>query len=96
VSRVSTLDDPAYVGKQPEFVRALKGAYEAAAALTATGDKWVPPTDVATRIHERVGAHAGLALVGKTSPEEAVKAAAREVRDILAKAAVKEQPARKP
>lgn len=96
VSRVSTLDDPKYVAKQPEFVRALKGAYEAAAALTATGEKWVPPTDVATRIHERVGAHAGLALVGKVSPEEAVKAAAKEVREILAKAAVKEQPAPKP
>jgi multiple sugar transport system substrate-binding protein len=96
VSRVSTLEDPKYMGKHPEFVRALKGAYEAAAALTATGEKWVPPTDVATRIHERVGAHAGLALIGKVSPEEAVKAAAKEVRDILGKATVKDQPAPKP
>ena len=55
----------------------------------------MPPTDVATRIHERVGAHAGQALLGKVTPEEAVKAAAKEVRDILAKAAVKEQPAPK-
>jgi threonine dehydrogenase-like Zn-dependent dehydrogenase len=48
------------------------------------------------RIHERVGAHAGLALIGKVSPEEAVKAAAKEVRDILGKATVKDQPAPKP
>ncbi len=96
VSRVSTLEDPKYVARHPEFVKALKGAYEAAANLTAAGEKWVPPTDVATRIHERVGAHAGLALVGKATPEEAVKAAAKEVREILAKAAVKDQPAPKP
>jgi multiple sugar transport system substrate-binding protein len=95
ISRVSSLDDPKYVAYNPDFVRALKAAYEAAAALTAQGEKWVPPTDVATRIHERVGAHAGQALLGKVTPEEAVKAAAKEVRDILAKAAVKEQPAPK-
>ncbi len=95
ISRVSSLDDPKTVAQNPDFVRALKASYEAAANLTAQGEKWVPPTDVATRIHERVGAHAGQALLGKTSPEEAVKAAAKEVRDILAKAAVKEQPAPK-
>jgi multiple sugar transport system substrate-binding protein len=95
ISRVSSLDDPKYVAHNPDFVRALKAAYEAAAALTAQGEKWVPPTDVATRIHERVGAHAGQALLGKVTPEEAVKAAAKEVRDILAKAAVKEEPAPK-
>jgi hypothetical protein len=33
--------------------------------------------------------------VGKVTPEEAVKAAAKEVREILAKAVVKEQPASK-
>ncbi|HEV8673334.1 MAG TPA: sugar ABC transporter substrate-binding protein [Methylomirabilota bacterium] len=96
VSRLSTLDDPRYAGRHPEFVKALKGAYEAAASLTAAGEKWVPPTDVATRFHERIGAQAGLALIGKLTPEEAVKAAAREAREILAKATVKEQPAGKP
>lgn len=95
ISRVSSLDDPKTVAQNPDFVRALKASYEAAANLTAQGEKWVPPTDVATRIHERVGAHAGQALLGKVTPEEAVKAAAKEVRDILAKAAVKEEPAPK-
>jgi multiple sugar transport system substrate-binding protein len=95
ISRISSLEDPKYVAQNPEFVRALKASYEAAANLTGKGEKWVPPTDVATRIHERVGAHAGLALVGKVTPEEAVKAAAKEVREILAKAVVKEQPASK-
>jgi multiple sugar transport system substrate-binding protein len=96
ISRVSSLDDPKYVAHNPDFVKALKAAYEAAANLTAKGEKWVPPTDVATRLHERVGTHAGNALLGKATPEEAMKAAAKEVREILAKAAVKEQPAPKP
>jgi multiple sugar transport system substrate-binding protein len=95
ISRVSSLDDPKYVAQNPDFVTALKGAYEAAANLTAKGEKWVPPTDVVTRLHERVGTHAGNALLGKVSPEDATKAAAKEVREILAKAAVKEQPATK-
>jgi multiple sugar transport system substrate-binding protein len=95
ISRNSSLDDPKYVAQNPDFVKALKGAYEAAANLTAKGEKWVPPTDVATRLHERVGTHAGNALLGKATPEEAMKAAAKEVREILAKAAVKEQPAPK-
>jgi multiple sugar transport system substrate-binding protein len=92
ISRISSLDDPKYVASNPDFVKALKGAYEAAANLTAKGEKWVPPTDVATRLHERIGAHAGNALLGKATPEEAAAAAAREAREILAKAAVKEQP----
>lgn len=95
ISRNSSLEDPKYVAQNPDFVKALKGAYEAAANLTAKGEKWVPPTDVATRLQERVGTHAGNALLGKATPEEAVKAAAKEVREILAKAAVKEQPAPK-
>jgi len=92
ISRISSLDDPKYVAHNPDFVKALKAAYEAAANLTAKGEKWVPPTDVATRLHERVGTHAGNALLGKATPEDAMKAAAKEVREILAKAAVKEQP----
>jgi multiple sugar transport system substrate-binding protein len=95
ISRISSLDDPKYVAQNPDFVKALKAAYEAAANLTAKGEKWVPPTDVATRLQERVGMHAGNALLGKATPEEAMKAAAKEVREILAKAAVKEQPAPK-
>jgi multiple sugar transport system substrate-binding protein len=95
ISRISSLDDPKYVAQNPDFAKALKAAYEAAANLTAKGEKWVPPTDVATRLHERVGTHAANALLGKATPEEAVKAAAKEVREILAKAAVKEQPAPK-
>ena len=95
ISRMSSLDDPKYVAHNPDFVKALKASYEAAANLTANGEKWVPPTDVATRLHERVGTHAGNALLGKATPEDAMKAAAKEVREILAKAAVKEQPAPK-
>jgi multiple sugar transport system substrate-binding protein len=95
ISRISSLDDPKYVAQNPDFVKALKASYEAAANLTAKGEKWVPPTDVATRLHERVGAHAGDALLGKATPEDAMKAAAKEVREILAKAAVKEQPSPK-
>jgi multiple sugar transport system substrate-binding protein len=95
ISRNSSLDDPTYVAQNPDFVKALKASYEAAANLTAKGEKWVPPTDVATRLHERIGSHAGNALLGKATPEEAVRAAAVEVRDILAKAAVKEQAPKK-
>lgn len=90
IGRVSSLDDPKYVAQNPEFVRALKASYEAAANFAARGEKWVPPTDVATKIHERAGAHAGLALVGKVTPEEAARAAAKDLKPILEKAAVKE------
>lgn len=89
VNRNSTLNDPKYVATHPEFVRALRASYAAAANIAALRETWVPPTDVAGQIWERAGFYAGQALLGKMTPEEAGRAAAKELKAILDRATVK-------
>jgi multiple sugar transport system substrate-binding protein len=84
-SRLSVLNDPAFVAKDPSLAAALKGSLEAASNLIAAGRRWVPATAEATRIHRVAGNYGGQALLKKMTPEAAVAAAVPELREISEK-----------
>jgi multiple sugar transport system substrate-binding protein len=84
-SRLSVLDDPAFVAKDPSMAAALKGSLDAASNLLAIGRRWVPATAEATRIHRVAGTHGGNALLKKMTPEQAVAAAVPELTEISEK-----------
>lgn len=84
-SRLSVLDDPAFVAQDPSLASALKGSLEAAGNLIAIGRRWVPATAEATRIHRVAGTYGGQALLKKLTPEAAVAAAVPELTEISEK-----------
>jgi multiple sugar transport system substrate-binding protein len=84
-SRLSVLNDPAFVAKDPSMAAALKGSLEAASNLIAAGRRWVPATAEATRIHRVAGNYGGQALLKKLTPEAAVAAAVPELQEISEK-----------
>lgn len=84
-SRLSVLNDPAFVAKDPSMAAALKGSLEAASNLIAAGRRWVPATAEATRIHRVAGNYGGQALLKKMTPEAAVAAAVPELQEISEK-----------
>jgi multiple sugar transport system substrate-binding protein len=84
-SRLSVLNDPAFVAKDPSMAIALKGSLDAASNLIAAGRRWVPATAEATRIHRVAGNYGGQALLKKLTPEAAVAAAVPELREISEK-----------
>jgi multiple sugar transport system substrate-binding protein len=84
-SRLSVLNDPAFVARDPSMAAALKGSLEAASNLIAAGRRWVPATAEATRIHRVAGNYGGQALLKKVTPEAAVAAAVPELQEISEK-----------
>jgi multiple sugar transport system substrate-binding protein len=84
-SRLSVLNDPVFVAKDPSMAAALKGSLEAASNLIAAGRRWVPATAEATRIHRVAGNYGGQALLKKMTPEAAVAAAVPELQEISEK-----------
>jgi len=84
-SRLSVLNDPAFVAQDPSMAAALKGSLEAAANLIAIDRRWVPATAEATRIHRVAGTFGGRALLKQMTPEAAVAAAVPELTEISEK-----------
>jgi multiple sugar transport system substrate-binding protein len=84
-SRLSVLNDPAFVANDPSMAAALKGSLDAASNLIALGRRWVPATAEATRIHRVAGNYGGQALLKKLTPEAAVAAAVPELQEISEK-----------
>ena len=84
-SRLSVLNDPAFIAQDPSMAAALKGSLEAAGNLLALGRRWVPSTSEATRIHRVAGTFGGQALLKKMTPEAAVAAAVPELTEISEK-----------
>jgi multiple sugar transport system substrate-binding protein len=84
-SRISVLNDPAFIAKDPSMASALNGSLEAASNLIAIGRRWVPATAEATRIHRVAGNYGGQALLKKLTPEAAVAAAVPELQEISEK-----------
>jgi multiple sugar transport system substrate-binding protein len=84
-SRVSTLTDPDFIGKDPDLARAIKESLDAAGNLLAIGRNWVPQTAEANKIQQTAGFYAGQALLKKMSPKEALAAARPELEQISAR-----------
>lgn len=80
--RTSNLDDPEFIAKDPNFVKALKDSLEASANLIKLGQRWVPATTEAKQIHKIAGYYGGQALLGKMSAEEACAAAVPELEEL--------------
>jgi ABC-type glycerol-3-phosphate transport system substrate-binding protein len=84
-ARVSTLNDPDFVARDPSLAEALKVSLDAAGNLIASGRRWVPQTAEATKIHQVAGHYGGQALLKKMTPEQAVQAAVPELEQISAR-----------
>lgn len=84
-SRLSLLNDPAFVAKDPSFANAMKESLDASSNLLAIGRRWVPATSEATKIHQVAGHYAGQALLKKMTPEAALAASTPELEQISAK-----------
>ena len=84
-ARFSTLNDPDYIAKNPNFVKALKEALKASGNLISIGQRWIPATPEGKKIHKIAGYYGGQALLKKMTPEEAVKAAETELLELSKK-----------